>query len=140
MSEKKKEISCTIPLTSGFTHILFNLASQGYSHIYANYYGSGDSGAIEELYLVGRGGVVEIDRDLPELKEDVPLADVEDELAELLREKIYDIINNEGDWYNNEGGGGKLFISTDDGKYKGDHYINVTESVHNDVSGTLGDY
>ncbi len=139
MSEKKEEIACTIPLTSGFTHILFNLASQGYSHIYANYYGSGDSGAIEELYLVKRGSVHEEEGSLPELEGDAVLADIEDELAELLSNKIYDIVNNEGDWYNNEGGGGKLFISTDDGKYRGDHYVHVTESIHNDVEGRLGD-
>ena len=35
--EETTEVKCTIPLDSGFTHILFNLASQGYSHIYVEY-------------------------------------------------------------------------------------------------------
>ena len=139
MSEEKKEISCTIPLDSGFTHILFNLASQGYSHIYARYYGSGDSGAIEEIYLVERGGVHEEEGSLPELEGDAVLADIEDELSKVLMEKVYEILSHEDDWYNYEGGGGTLFISTEDYKYRGDHYINVTESVHNDVEGVLGD-
>jgi len=139
MSEEKKEINCTIPLDSGFTHILFNLASQGYSHIFARYSGSGDDGGVDEMYLVERGGVHEEEGSLPELEGDAVLADIEDELSKVLMEKVYEILSHEDDWYNNEGGGGTLFISTDDGKYRGDHYINVTESVHNDVEGVLGD-
>jgi hypothetical protein len=140
MSEEKKEISCTIPLDSGFTHVLFNLASQGYSHIYARYSGSGDSGAIDEMYLVERGGVIEENKDdLPQLEEDAVLADIENDLFELLQDKIYSIADNADDWYNNDGGGGVIFISTEDYKYKGDHYVNVTESIHTDVEGTLGD-
>jgi len=139
MSEEKKEINCTIPLDSGFTHILFNLASQGYSHIYARYYGSGDSGAIEEIYLVERGGVHEEEGSLPELEGDAVLAYIEGELSKLLEDKIYKIADNAGDWYNNEGGGGTIFISTEDYKYKADHYINVTETVHEDLDGTFGD-
>jgi hypothetical protein len=139
MSEEKKQISCTIPLESGFTHILFNLASQGYSHIYVRYSGSGDDGGVDEMYLVERGHVIEADDNFPELRDDLGLADIEDELSKVLMVKVYEILSHEDNWYDNEGGGGTLFISTEDYKYKGDHYVNVTESVHNDVSGTLGD-
>jgi hypothetical protein len=137
--EKKELLACTIDLESGFTHVLFNLAAQGYSHIRAIYSGSGDSGAIHELLAIKRGGVIEEGDDLPTLTKGAETIELEYDLAELISNKIYDILNNASDWYNNEGGGGTLFISTDDYKYKGDHYYNVIHEEHEELDGTIGD-
>lgn len=138
--EKINEISCTIPLESAFTHILFNLSAQGYSHIYSSYSGSGDDGAIDEIILIKRGNVIEKDNEFPFIKDEEEYAVVNKDLLKLLSDKIYTtILNDATNWYNNEGGGGKLFISTDDGTYKCDHYYNVTESIHEELDGKFGD-
>lgn len=139
--KEEKVLKCTIPLDSAFTHILFNIAAQGYSHIKATYSGSGDSGAIDELVAIKRGGVIEDEEgcDLPQVKQNAEEVKLEDELERLIEGKIYSIINNASDWYNNDGGGGTLFISTEDYKYKGDHYYNVMHEEHEELNGTMGD-
>ena len=135
-----KTVSCTIPLDSGFTHILFNLASQGYSHIYVEYYGSGDNGAIEQVSLLKRGTVIETEDGFPEIKNDAKYYSLEDELDKLIDDKIYKyILEDASDWYNNEGGGGKLFISTEDCKFIGDHYYNIIHEEHEELKGEFRD-
>jgi len=138
--EETTEVKCTIPLDSGFTHILFNLASQGYSHIYVEYYGSGDSGAIEMISALKREDVIEEEDQFPEIIRNTVHHDIEDDLKDLIEKRVYEnILNDATDWYNNEGGGGKLFISTDDCKFKADHYYNVNHEEHEDIDGTFGD-
>lgn len=133
-------VTCTIPLDSGFTHILFNIAAQGYSHIVIEYSGSGDSGGIDEIYAVKRGGVKENEGDIPELKSNFVRVDLDGDLEQVIQDVAYkQVLNDATDWYNNEGGGGRLFISTDDSKYEADHYYNVVSEEHEQLSGRLGD-
>ena len=136
----ENKISCTIPLDSGFTHILFNLASQGYSHIYVEYYGSGDDGAIEQMSALKREDVEEEEDVFPEIKDKAEYHSVEEELAKVIENKVYEhILASASDWYNNEGGGGKLFISTEDCKFIGDHYYNIIHEEHEELRGKFGD-
>lgn len=142
MSKKKhKVLSCTIPLDSAFSHILFNLAAQGYSYIKISYSGSGDSGGIDEMYAILRGGVDDKDdTDLPVEKSKAKIATLEKELYERIEEEVYEkILESVSDWYNNDGGGGVLFISTEDCKYKGDHYVNIINEEHENLDGVIGD-
>lgn len=139
------KVTCTIPLDSGFTHILFNLASQGYSHVYVEYHGGGDQGAIETIRPLKRGTVKESEEEFPKIiaTEGLVVEDRDEfdsELKQVLEDKIYkDILDSASDWYNNEGGGGTLFISTEDYKYKCDHFYNVIHEEHEDINGTFRD-
>lgn len=134
-----KEISLTIPVTSGFTHVLFNLAAQGYDYIKITYSGSGDSGCIDDVHLIKKGliniedGVVDDESDY---NNDYPKHD----LKELIENKAYKyVLNDADDWYNNDGGGGTLYISTLDGSYHSDHYVNITETIDSVLTGKFGD-
>jgi hypothetical protein len=134
-----KMVECTIPVDSAFTDVLFNLAAQGYTYIRARYSGSGDDGCIDEIHAVLRGGVVE-DDDLCELTDKAELFTLETDLEDRISDVIYDkILDSASNWYNDEGGGGVLYLSTEDGSYKGDHYINIVHTEHEILSGKLGD-
>jgi hypothetical protein len=137
-----KNINVTIPLTSGFTHILLNVAAQGFEYIKFNYSGSGDNGSIDNVIPVPYGCIEIKDNEITEIK---PYSEnkneLDSELRDFLENKIYDkILENADDWYNNEGGGGTLYICTLDGSYHGNHYYNVIEQVNSVLTGKLRDY
>lgn len=137
---EKRIIAATVPLSSGFTHILFNLAAQGFEWIKINYCGSGDSGSIDEIELVPTGALTIEDGEVDWIKEDYEAVEIEDKLKDLIENVAYDkVLNSADDWYNNEGGGGTLYINTMDATYHGDHYVNVTETIDSVLSGKLGD-
>jgi hypothetical protein len=135
------EIDVTIPLESGFTHVLFNLAAQGIGLITVSYSGGGDNGAIDEI--VGyRIGDFEEPEDLqdepPKLKgEDITFSE---EVEKLIEHEAYDqILENASDWVNNDGGGGTLYIYTASGDYYCDHYYYVTATEEDSFSGKMKD-
>lgn len=138
----KEKLSCTIDLKSGFTHILFNLAAQGYSHIRVQYSGGGDSGAIDSIIAYPTGSVM-VDEDTQKVidyDEDRSVADLDEELFKVIENSIYvQILNSADDWYNNDGGGGTLWVDLRDASYLGDHYVNVTETIDTVLEGKLGD-
>lgn len=135
-------INVTIPLDSGFTHILLNLGVQGFEYLKFEYYGSGDDGCIEDVILIPHGCIEIKDGEVDQIKPFPPQEnDLASELRTLLEEVIYSkILEDADDWYNNDGGGGTLYVCTLDGSYHGDHYYNVTETVDSVLSGKLGDY
>lgn len=134
-----KEISLTIPVTSGFTHVLFNLAAQGYDYIKITYSGSGDSGCIDDVHLIKKG-LINIEDDVVEDQSDYNNDYPDDDLRKLIENKAYKyVLNDADDWYNNDGGGGTLYISTLDGSYHSDHYVTVTETVDSVITGKFGD-
>jgi len=136
---ERKLANTTIPLTCSFTHILFNLASQGYSHIKIEYSGYGDSGGIDNTVLIERGGVEEKEDGIREL-EDCKKVDVAQELKDLIEEKAYThILNSVENCYDNEGGGGTLYISCDDGKYLSDHYVHEIITNYETLEGKFED-
>ena len=132
-------INITIPETSGFTHILFNLAAQGISHIKISYNGSGDSGAIDEVWAIKRGDIEEKDGEIKE-KDNLEELELNKDLKQIIEEASYNqILNDADDWCNNDGGGGVLYLSTADGSYYCDHYINVMTTQNEILTGKLHD-
>ena len=135
-------INVTIPLDSGFTHILLNIAAQGFEYIKFNYSGAGDSGMIDAIILIPHGCIEIKDEKVNQIKPFPPQEnDLGIKLAAVLEEVVYSkILENAHDWYNNEGGGGTLYLCTLDGNYHGDHYVYITETQESTLSGKLGDY
>jgi hypothetical protein len=138
----EKEITLTIPYDSGFTHVLFNIAAQGFEFIKISYSGSGDSGAIDEVELIPTGFMsikdnrVEWNKNNKEAEYGEPT----EELKSIIEERAYKyVLNSADDWYNNEGGGGTLYISTMDGQFHCDHYT-YEQITHDSVlTGKFGD-
>jgi len=137
-TEKKEKLNVTIPLDSGFSHILFNLAAQGYSHLCVIYDGSGDSGDIEDIIPIPR-----------DLKNEIyynTCYDIESKIE--LDQNLYNLIANEAyrkvldnleDWCNNDGGYGQLYISTEDSSYDSYHYTRYTDIHEHYSDGQLND-
>jgi hypothetical protein len=133
------EIGLTIPYNSGFTHVLFNLAAQGFEYIKIQYSGGGDSGCIDDVYLLFHGTATIEDGEVSE-NNDRDYADPNQELKNLIEEKATNhVLDKADDWWNNEGGGGTLYISTMDGSYHGHHYVNYTETIDSTLTGKFGD-
>ena len=64
----------------------------------------------------------------------------DDNLWALIENKVYEyVLNGADDWYNNEGGGGTLYISTLDGSYYANHYVNIIETIDSVLTGKFGD-
>lgn len=136
MAEK---ISPTIPLNSGFTHLLFNLAAQGYHWIRIKYSGGGDEGCVDEVELIPAGHITIEDGEVKD-DDDYDVAELCEEMEERVKNLVTDkLLQGADDWYNNEGGGGTMYISTLDASYHGDHYYNVTETVDSVLTGKVGD-
>lgn len=136
--EKEEKVGINIPYESGFTHILFNLASQGYSCIRVEYSGGGDEGYIQDINVMKRNGT---DPDIEFYKqtdEDGP--PLQKELYDIIRDRAYKhILDDADDWCNNDGGGGTLYISTDDGEYYADHYVYEMTTHDSVLTGQLFD-
>jgi hypothetical protein len=133
------EISLTIPEDSGFTHVLFNLAAQGFEYIKIQYSGGGDSGCIDDVYLLFHGTVTIEDGEVSE-NNDRDYGTPDYVLKELIEEKATThVLDEADDWWNNEGGGGTLYISTLDGTYYGNHYVNVSDTIDSTLTGKFGD-
>lgn len=136
--EKEETVSINIPYESGFTHILFNLAGQGYSCIRIDYSGGGDEGHIQDINVMKRKGTDPDVKFYNQAGEDGPPLD--DKLSDIIRDRAYKhILDDADDWCNNEGGGGTLYISTDDGEYHADHYINIISTEESSLDGQLFD-
>lgn len=137
MSEKKEEINVTCPLDSGFTHILLNLLGQGYTYIIVDYSGGGDDGCIDDIRII---------RDEIDMSERVDFDslynfELDNDLSIHIQDICFDkILNHASDWYNNEGGGGQLIISTADGEYISHHYTYYQSTHEETLTGKLKDF
>lgn len=124
----------------GFTHLLFNLFAQGCSHIRFEYSGGGDSGCIDSTTAFAVGDVKEEEGQLS-VEDDVIPLEIETDLADYLDAVINDkILEKADDWWNNEGGGGTLWVDCRDASYNGDHYVNITTTEESKLTGKLGEY
>lgn len=133
----EKLISATIPLESGFTHILFNLAAQNISCIKIVYSGGGDSGAIDEVYAIKRG---DIDLETFQVASNSNYYDVAQNLQEVIEDYAHrHILENFSDWWNNDGGGGTLYICCDDASYHSFHHTYYMETIDEQYDGKLND-
>lgn len=139
---KKKEIpvlAATCPLDSAFTHLLFNLCAQGYSHIKFTYSGRGDIGCIDEVIAYKMGSVIVNEYNMVEEVEKPETSLLEETLKDELEKVVNDkILEYASDWWNNEGGGGTLWLDLRDGSYIGDHYINIIQTEESKLTGYLG--
>lgn len=136
----EEKINLTIPYDSGFTHVLFNIAAQGYEYIHVEYSGGGDEGGIDSINFIPNNCMKVIDNTAEftttEYENGVP----NEQLKDIIDDQIYkQILDNANDWYNNEGGGGNLYISTLDGSYFCDHYVNVITTEESLLTGKFGD-
>lgn len=115
-------IQTTIPLESGFTNILFNLAAQGVKNIIIRYSGSGDSGQLDEMIAIKRDDSTEYE--------------LENSLKTRIENYVFsNLIDRLPDWYNNEGGGGELVIEVADASYSCDHYVNIEQDENYEDDG-----
>lgn len=141
MTKERKVIATTIPLDSGFTHLLLNIAAQGYAWIEVEYSGGGDDGSIDTVDLIPTGALDIEDGEVKWHDDNCERANLEQKLKDHIENFTYDkILNDADDWWNNEGGGGTLYISTLDGSYHANHYVNVIETIDSVLTGKLGDY
>jgi hypothetical protein len=142
MTKKKKLpiLSATVDLKVGFTHLLFNLFAQGYSHICFEYSGGGDSGCIDSVTAYRIGDVEVTEEKEIKVKDKAKTAELESELRDILDNAVTSkILEEADDWWNNEGGGGTLWLDCRDASYIGDHYINITTTEESKLEGKLGD-
>ena len=136
-----EKIGLTIPYKSAFTDVLFNIAAQGFEYIKVSYSGSGDDGCIDDVELIPTGCIsIEDNEVLWKENKKVEHSEPNEELNDIIRNKSYDhVLNDAEDWWNNEGGGGTLYICTLDGTYHGDHYVNETITHDSTLTGKFGD-
>lgn len=138
---EEKTISATIPLKSGFTHVLLNIAAQGYHWVKVSYSGGGDDGSVDEVELIPAEALDIEDNELKWHDHNYEGAKPDQELVEVLEDFVYEkVLSKLDDWWNNEGGGGTMYVSTLDASYHVDHYVNVTETIDSKHDGKLGDY
>ena len=110
----------TVKLT--WDGILLKLKDYGVKYVWCYYSGGGDSGAIDEYSFFGEDADVDFDIDdsctftIADQSERLSL-DNESALWNLVEDKIYSVLNNVEDWYNNDGGYGEVLLSVDTGEY-----------------------
>lgn len=93
-----------------------SLKNMGITELVAEYDGSGDSGSIETIYCEDEdGNIISVE------------SDVESKVEEMLYEVLSD--NYIYDWYNNEGGYGRVTINLDDKTWRVDGHIRTTEEA-----------
>jgi hypothetical protein len=84
---------------------------EGVEEIQISYEGGGDSGYIEDIYYT------------PETPENSK------EYTKIIEDWAYDMLGYhlENDWYNNEGGGGSMYINLEESNWHIDGYYRVVE-------------
>lgn len=105
--------------------VMTYLSDLGFDRVIYNFSGGGDSGDIEPAVLL-REGEEEDDIDSKEL-EKRRNSTASDHL-DWLQTIADDVLNNIEDWWNNEGGGGKMTMHVPTGKYEIDNYIYIQET------------
>ncbi len=108
-----------------YSSMLISLADQGVRTVKIEYDGSGDSGEITDICFEDFKGN---DIDGKSLIE-------ERKMIESLCEN--QLLDEVGDWYNNEGGFGSITIQIPSGEYSIDSHIRVTETIDESYSGNV---
>jgi hypothetical protein len=100
-----------------------SLKNMGITELVAEYDGSGDSGSIETVYCED---------------EDGNIISIESEVESKVEEMLYEVLSNNYsyDWYNNDGGYGRVIIDLDDKTWRVDGYVRTTEDAN--ASGNYG--
>ena len=109
------------------TQTLIQLADLGVTGIRINYEGGGDSGCIEDILYTDKEGVSlwEV-QNLP--WDSKNLKELNNELAINIENFVTDtILDTIEDWWNNEGGDGKLAILVPSGEYNVENNIRIVD-------------
>ena len=145
LSEKKQADRFEQAAKKAYSDILKELDRQEIYEVEAQFYGGGDCGEIQDINFSKEPSKEEV---IKVLQEDYENSDwVEDEngkprymrkykdvmmsVEEAVESLSYRVIESTGhDWYNNEGGGGKIHIKKADGKWSVHLYMyqNIVES------------
>jgi len=108
--------------------ILFSLKTIGVEKITFDYSGEHDSGAIDEIsFFDSNENAILLDNEY-----DKRINDLED--------SVYDILMCVSDWYNNDGGGGYIEISTNNGKYIIHNNVRVITYHNEQYEGTISHF
>ena len=118
------------------TSLLVKLANEGVTGLLVTYSGGGDSGAIDDIVYttdkldendeIALDQIDSIDTYTPGTKYLRALSyGMNDDLNDFITEKLLDNIE---DWWNNDGGYGKVSILVPSGKYKINNTIYITNT------------
>jgi len=128
------------------TGLLVKLANEGVTGILALYSGGGDSGAIDDIvYTTEKLDAYDDDYALDEIDsmdtytpEVKYLRSLDQSLNDDLNSFLVDcILDNIEDWWNNEGGYGKVSILVPSGKYKINNSVYITHTEDYTHEGNL---
>jgi hypothetical protein len=100
-----------------------SLKNMGITELVGEYDGSGDSGSIETIYCED---------------EDGSIISIESEVESKVEEMLYEVLSNnyDYDWYNNDGGYGRVTINLEDKTWKVHGYVRNIQDA--DASGDYG--
>lgn len=104
----------------------FLLQDLGVTEIKVNYSGGGDSGQIDDIEYCN-----------PKVNGFTSASDaIPKEILDRVEKIAYTLLEDIGDWYNNEGGYGTVFIKLPSFEYDIDaHYYEEAESIYNEETG-----
>jgi len=108
--------------------ILFSLKAIGVEKITFDYSGEHDSGAIDEILFFDSN------------ENEIHLNDEFDKRINDLEDNVYDILMCVSDWYNNDGGGGQIEISTNNGEYIIHNNVKIITYHNEQYKGTMSHF
>ena len=130
------------PTEKQFMELMLNLSTRGIKAINVYYEGSGDSGAIDSVTATIDESKAQSWIEDPENAyhysndgDIVPLTELE---HQIIQDMSYEyILNNIGDWYNNDGGFGNITIEVPSGKYNCSNNMRITQVETESVEGNF---
>jgi len=130
------------PTEKQFMELMLNLSTRGIKAINVYYEGSGDSGAIDSVTATidesKAQSWIEDPENASHYSKDgdiVPLTELE---HQIIQDMSYEyILNNIGDWYNNDGGFGNITIEVPSGKYNCSNNMRITQVETESVEGNF---
>ena len=105
------------------TKAMVHLVDLGVKHIIIEYSGSGDSGAIDGIAFskIARQSSTDSDEDY------CPKEMVNRDVYDIIDKRAYNLLDDIEDWYNNDGGYGKIIIQVPSGEYTIENNINIMD-------------
>ncbi len=98
------------------TELLVTLADKGIKHVICQYSGSGDSGQIDDVWYLRHTD----NEDDMQSRTDIGLTE---DFETALEKKFYRLLEDIEDWYNNDGGYGKIHLNIPNGDYTIENHV-----------------
>lgn len=114
---------------------LMTLSDLGFVSVVVDYSGGGDSGAVDYITYMFKDEEDAPDRDICEKRAEL----VPKPVREFLDSKIDKVLGEIEDWWNNDGGSGKLTIQIPSGEYEIENNINITNTETYNHNGSFGE-